>query len=211
MVGSYSPRLVGKAFKAMDSALRGTNFYINQKAIKLRYIIATEVLVDLERAIRVETIFNLTDYTKTNSRERDPTQVEAFELLEKLIGFEWNKSGSFTIRGAIDAINEDVNINRTRTRVEVILTGKLEELEKGIITWDNMKRFFYNYGVKQALFILLPNYAPDFYKRLDKLFKKTSEEGRPYISKAIEDSNKVLRESIEYAIEQAFDNEGKWF
>jgi hypothetical protein len=204
----YNIGMVRDVYSSMTEGLKDLEEYVKRKTPILKTHVSIKTLDLLLRAIRLEAMINLTDYSATGSQPRDKTITEAFDLLEKLIGFEYNKKGSFTWQGAKDQIEDNVSFNKLRYRLEVVVSGRLEEMEYGIANWNAMRRFFYSQGVKQALWILLPDKAPDFYERLDKLFQEKSDptqpEGRPYISQALIVSSEYMDEAIQDAIRQVF-------
>ena len=184
-----------------DTVERGTREFKNA--------ISTEVIEKSAHNLRKKVIGNLTNYTETGVKGRDTLLEEAFWLMELLIGFEWNKDGSFTEPGAIKQMKKDLSIKKHKYRLEVAVSGVLQELELGIVNWDNLRRFFYSEGIRAAIKMFFPIGWKDIYNRLATLFQMSNDIQRPYISQAVLDNIEYMDESMKDSIEKVF-GEGEW-
>lgn len=191
------------------------NKFMEIKSDRISSDINQTGLSSLRQMIRVESLINLTHYSATNARARDPIIEEAFQIMEDLIGFVYNSEGSFTHSGAVDIFKNDVSMEKNKLRLTVIIEGRLAEMEKGLVNWKNMRRFFYSSGIKQTLQYLYPNAWRDIYKRLNKLFSYTKDptmpQGRKYISSAIQKGSIYFHNIVKDTVAQAFDNKGRWY
>jgi len=173
-----------------------------------------DAMSSLQRAIRLEALINLTNYSATGSKPRDTRITDAFDVLADFVGFEYNKTGSFLWAGARDAWTKDITVSSTKLKLGYTIEGKLEELEDGRVNWKNLKRFFYNPGIKAAIKLIYYTTWKDMYSRLDSLFKTTKDptepKGRPYIKQAMEEGSDYLHTSIKQIVHESFNRKGRW-
>lgn len=209
----YDVSLIDDVFDPIEHQIKKMGEEMERAENVLRSKIINDSIPMLERMIRLESIINLTNFSATNSRERDDTITEAFNIMKKMTGFEWNKSGSFTYDGALDAFKKDVSINRGRMKIGVNVNGRLKEMERGKTNWNNLRRFFYNKKVHKMIYFFYDD-AENFYERLNRLFRNmrdpTMPRGRPYISQATEDGSYYFDELIRENISNIFNNRGEW-
>ena len=184
-----------------DTVERGKRELINA--------VSTEVIEKSAHNLRKQVIRNLTKYTETGVNDRGTLLEEEFWLMELLIGFKWNKDGSFTEDGAIKQIKKDLSIKEHKYRLEVAVNGVLQELELGIVNWNNLRRFFYSEGIRAAIKMFFPIGWEDIYSRLATLFQMGDDIQRPYISQPVLDNTEYMDEAMKDSIEKVFPN-GEW-
>ena len=196
---------LANAFSPLREELKELREIAERNTAELKAIVPSEVIDKTGIQLRKNIILNLTDYNETDVRKRDSTIEEAFFIMQDLLpGWEYNEEGSFTEQGAIDQMKKDLSIRESKFRLNVIVGGRLLDLEKGIVNWSNLRRFFYSYKTKAKLTIMFPNYVKGFYDRLATLFAKTSDDRRPYISQAVLDNTEYMDKAIKDAIVQVF-------
>jgi len=200
---------VTQAFRPMQLALERINLILDLKGEQIRRSVGVDLFPQLERAITMESIINLTDYKATNSEKRDETIELAFDILKDLAQFEWNESGSFTRNGAWLQFKKDVNFSKNSNKLTVAISGKLLQLEEGVVNWNALKRFFYNPKMK-GLIEDRYHFADEFYEALRKLLQKTGDDPRPYISQALTDGREFMDELLKYEIDKIFGGQGTW-
>ena len=105
--------------------------------------IATTLLPNVARMMRSRMIKNMTSYTYSGTDARNVIIEEAFKILEKMLGFKWNEKGSFTKEGAEDQLAKDVQISTQNKSILIYITGRLEDMEKGIVNLQTIRRYNY--------------------------------------------------------------------
>jgi len=206
--------MIDKIMKDLARSVRNTEELMQRKKSQIENDIANVGLPLAQTEIEINAFTNLTNYGATGSQPRDKRIREAFQLLEDLVGFEWETKGSFTSQGARNILEKDMDSFRGKRNLSIEISGKLKELETGQTNWKNLRRFFHSNGVKTRIKLLYPSQWEDIYDRLDSLFKQTQDptmpEGRPYIRKAAEKGAEYLHESIKWSIHRSFDRKGRW-
>lgn len=200
-----------KAYSSLREQFKENRYTVERKTRELQALVPSKVIAKTAQNIRKESLRNLTEYNATGASHRDPILDEAFWLMSILLsGFEYNQDGSFTDKGAVAQMKEDVSIKETKYKLEVIISGKIKELELGITNWKHLRRFFYSEGIKTAIKMIFPIGWQNIYDRLATLFQMSSDERRPYISQAINDSTEYMNEAIQDTIEEVFGSDGDW-
>lgn len=202
-----------KTFDIMVGVLDELDDFLTRKLRTIKNSLYFEAFDQLERSLKFGWMMNLTNYKATNSDKREQVLEDAFELMKFLFQFEYNKDGSFTKQGAADALKEDVKIIRSTNRRKIVISGKLKDLEYGINSWDNMRRYFYRKETKIGVYKYFDdeNTFRNFYSKLDMLFNKDTERGRPYISQAITVNSVTMGDVVvRDKIAAAFNYRGQW-
>ncbi len=217
---AHFPKNMGERLSSTFNILRDEYKEIRDIAEHKTHMMKIEISgVTIPRVLnflRFDILMNLIDYSNTGVKPRDKTIEEAFWILDYLIGFDYNKVGSFTRDGAKRAMNEDLTLRRQRYRIEVAVEGRLKDLEEGEVDWSNLRRFFYSHRVQTQLKIMFPNTVDRIYRDLTALFAKTKDptepKGRPYISQAVIKSKEYMHDAIQDSVIDVFgkNEEGGW-
>lgn len=172
----------------------------------------SKFLPKLVHSIRYMALRYLTSYAESDTSRRHPTIEKAFGILEEILGFIYNKDGSFTKQGAEDQFEEDVKISQDEGFVEIEVTGRLENMHNSITDWGALRAFFYNSHFMNYIY---DNYsdASQFYADLKSLFSigydPTEPNGRPYIFLAAQKKADTIDQQIITSIMDAF-GKGEW-
>ena len=122
---------LANAFSPLREELKELREIAERNTAELKAIVPSEVIDKTGIQLRKNIILNLTDYNETDVRKRDSTIEEAFFIMQDLLpGWEYNEEGSFTEQGAIDQMKKDLSIRESKFRLNVIVGGRLLDLEK---------------------------------------------------------------------------------
>lgn len=153
---------------------------------------------------------NLQDYERTDAKKRSKIVEEALEVIEQLVSnYTFNRKGSFTQKGAKRAFKRDVEIGGGKRRKEIIVSGKLKELEEGETNWNGLRGFLYAMRPSVEK-IKGKEDTKRFYQDLARLFRTAKTTPRLYLTKAAEDARDSMHESVMESIDEFFEGKGSW-
>lgn len=197
-------------FKPVEEDLQMIADFRKQGGRDVETEIATTLLPNVAEIMRLRMLKNMRSYAYSDTDERHSTIIEAFKILEKMLGFKWNEKGSFTKEGAEDQLDEDVQIDTRSKAILIHVSGRLEDMERGKVSWGALRSFFYKKDVKQVVYFFHPD-AAGFYDRLKTLFAFENDHPRPYVSRAVDRTSDYMHEGMKIIIEKAFPfGEGEW-
>jgi len=161
--------------------------------------IAKRARVQIAEDIVEEAIKNMTSYTYAGVANRERPVELIFEILSLAVGTQWNPTGSFTKKGAREAINNEVEITRPTSRVIITVVKRLARLEDGETDWSWFKSLWKKEdGIRKYIYAIDPAKASEMDDVIDNL--PTSVPPRPYVGIAAEKVQEDIAKKIDRKI-----------
>lgn len=176
---------------------------------RFQFDIELDVLPDTIEWVWNEVFENLVSYKHAKVPERSVETKIIFQALEDLIGYSWNREGSFTLEGAFDIIDKDIRFNADKDEARIVTHRRIIALEEGKTNWDGIKAFFNNPRTQARMRI---KFKPIRYQQImDAVRHVTDNEGappRPYVGEAVGRGAEYLNDKIQTMIQNDIDTIG---